>query len=84
MRSIIELLIKFAAVAIAGGLAFSYWQKRDNGRYEYHQQPTTSEQAGSVAIFDTKTGTIYAVVNDQWVEIHPQTGVTIPRKPNRR
>jgi len=82
-RLLIDWIVKGVVLTILAVFAFSYWQRRDNGRYEYHLQPATSEDGGSLAIVDTRTGTAYLFLKGQWVEVHPQTGVSIPRKVTR-
>ncbi len=66
---------------------------RDNGRYVFQHQQATSNAGESLTVFDSRTGVLFTAVkfedehgNDglSWVEIHPNTGITIMRRLNRQ
>ena len=68
-----------------------YWQKRDDGRYVYHHQQNTADAEEEESIFDTRTGTLYALRNVTdatgsksavFVEIHLQARTISGGKPN--
>jgi hypothetical protein len=74
-RTIIDWLIKGTALAVVAVFVFCYWQQKDNGRYIYHAETQ------SIVVIDTRTGTLYSLVDAKWVEMHPQTGTVVPRNP---
>jgi len=69
-----DCIIKLLALVLLGVAVFTYWQRRDNGRYAYHEQPATPDYPGGFGILDTRTGTIYTAQQGTWYEFHPQTG----------
>jgi hypothetical protein len=76
--TIIDRIMKCLALAIAATWVFIYWEKRDDGRYLY---PDSTNSGYTVLVFDSRTGTVYAADSaGAWIEMHPQTGLTIPHK----
>ena len=55
VKTAIDYAVKLLVLLIAGTFLFVYWQKRDDGRYEYHHQPNTADAEEQESIFDTRT-----------------------------
>lgn len=81
----LDCIAKFLALLILAVLAFTYWQKRDNGRYMYHHGQATADSAEFTTLLDSRTGTIYSLAKDggdgvSVVEVHPLAGTFSIRK----
>lgn len=83
MTKIAEWIFKMLALAVAAIWVFTYWHKRDDGRYVYYERPPTAEITGKWGVVDTRTGTLYAVENGHFWEINLRTGFARELKQQR-
>jgi len=80
--TIMNTALKAVALAIAVFIAFAYWERRDNGRYSYHEVPATEHTDGSIVVLDTRTGIIFTVYKGGGIgEVDLKTGKITDRKP---
>ena len=71
-------LIALLSVLTLAGLTYTYWEKRDNGRYVFIALQGSEHATASYTLVDSRTGTLYMFIDKQWAEIHPQTGAVSP------
>ena len=68
-------LLMAVAILVAAAATFTLWERRDNGRYAYF-----NEEGSSMRVGDTRTGTLFVLKEESFMELHPQTGTGIMRK----
>ena len=77
-------IFQFLALVIAAVAVYVFWDRRDNGRYVYHEEPATQACAGSMVVLDSRTGVVFALHDGKFLEMDFRSGSMAVHEPNKK